>query len=418
MKIAFIVNQFPALSETFILHQITGLLDRGHEVDIYAYRPRNDPVIHAAVEEYNLLKRTSYMASYISVPKNKLYRLIKGVGCIAINLPKNPMAVLNSLNFLRFGKAAASLNLLYQIIPFLNRGPYDIVHCHFGPMGRLAIVLKSVGAIQEKIVTTFYGADISSYVQRNGTDVYDSLFDQGDLFLCISEQMKSALLKLGCEEHKIIVHRIGVHVNKEKHSLNKPRADQKLRLLTIARLVEKKGLQYAIQSVAQLLQKYPIIEYKIAGDGPLKSSLQSLIEKLKASNNIKLLGWQRQDRITELLQESDMLLAPSVTSQSGDCEGTPAAIMEALARGLPVLSTLHSGILEVVQEGESGFLVPEGDVGALTEKLKYLIEHSELWPEMGRKGRNYVKEHYDINTLNDRLVEIYQGLLDGIVVNA
>jgi colanic acid/amylovoran biosynthesis glycosyltransferase len=413
MKIAFIVNQFPALSETFILNQITGLLDRGHEVDIYAYRPRNDPAVHADVERYNLLKRTYYMTIYASMPRNKIHRLIKGIGRIAIDLHKKPVTVLNSLNFLKFGKSAASLEILYQIPPFLDEGPYDIVHCHFGPLGYLGIILKAVGAVHGQIVTTFRGYDISSYIKRNGEHTYDMLFEKGNLFLCVSEQIKGILINLGCDEQKIIVHRSGVHISDSRLSPCHPKIDDKLRLLTVARLVEKKGVQYGIQSVAKLLKRYPNITYKVAGDGYLKNTLQRLIEELNVSKNVILLGWQPQEQIRELLQEADILLAPSVTSQKGDREGIPGAIVEALARGLPVLSTRHSGIPEVIQDGESGLLVPEGDTEALVEKLEYLIEHPELWAEMGRKGRKYVEEHYDIDKLNDRLVEIYQRLLDG-----
>ena len=418
MKIAFIVNQFPALSETFILNQITGLLDRGHEVDIYAYSPRNDPGVHADVERYNLLKRTYYMTIYASMPRNKIYRLIKGIGRIAIDLHKKPMAVLNSLNLLKFGKDAASLRILYQITPFLDKGPYDIVHCHFGPIGHLGIILKAVGAVHGQIVTTFRGYDISSYVEKKGEHIYDTLFEKGDLFLCVSEQIKDMLIKLGCDERKIVVHRSGVQLTKFHSRLRKPKSDGKLRLLTIARLVEKKGVQYGIQAVAKVLKSHPDIEYKIAGDGHLKNNLQRLIEELKVFDNVKLLGWQHQEQIIESLQEADILLAPSVTSQSGDREGIPGAIVEALAWGLPVLSTRHSGIPEVIQDGESGFLVPERDTEALAEKLEYLIEHPELWPEMGRKGRKYVEEHYDIDKLNDRLAEIYQRLLNGERLNA
>jgi colanic acid/amylovoran biosynthesis glycosyltransferase len=418
MKIAFIVKQFPALSETFILNQITGLLDRGHEVDIYAYSPRNDPGVHADVEKYDLLKRTCYMTGYTSMPKNKIYRLIKGTGRIAIDLPKKPMAVLNSLNLLKFGKAAASLQILYQITPFLDKGPYDIVQCHFGPSGLLGIILKAAGAVHGQIVTTFHGSDISSYIHKNGEHIYDSLFEAGNLFLCVSEKIKDTLMKLGCDERKIVVHRCGVSISKSGDCIRKSNTDDKIRLLTIARLVEKKGVKYGIQSVAKVLKKYPNIEYKIAGDGHLKNTLQKLIEDLKVSDNVKLLGWQLQEQVLGLLREVDILLAPSVTSQNSDCEGIPVVIMEALAGGLPVLSTLHSGIPEVVQNGESGLLVPERDVDALAEKLEYLIEHSELWPEMGRKGRNYVEEHYDIDKQNDRLVEIYQRLLEGKLLNA
>jgi colanic acid/amylovoran/stewartan biosynthesis glycosyltransferase WcaL/AmsK/CpsK len=413
MNIAFILDQFPALSETFILRQITGLLDRGHEVDIYAYRPRNDPGVHADVESYNLLKRTYYMTSYTSMPRNKAYRLIKGIGYAALEFRKKPMVVLNSLNILKFGKDAASLELLYRITPFLNKGPYDIVHCHFGPIGHLAVMLKAVGAIRGQIITTFRGYDISSYIKKRGEHAYDTLFNKGNLFLCVSEQIKDTLMTLGCAERKIIVHRSGVHIGKSHLSRTRPKTDGKVRLLTVARLVEKKGIQYGIRSIAKLLKNYPHIEYRIAGDGYLKNTLQLLIEELKLTNHVKLLGWQRQEQIRALLQEADILLAPSVTSQNGDREGIPGAIVEALACGLPILSTRHSGIPEVVQDGESGFLVPERDTDALAEKLAYLIEHPERWPEMGRQGRKYVEEHYDIDRLNDRLVEIYQELLRG-----
>jgi colanic acid/amylovoran biosynthesis glycosyltransferase len=413
MKIAFIVNQFPALSETFILNQITGLLDRGHEVDIYAYGPRNEPEVHANVEKYNLLKHTYYMAIDASAPTSKMYLLVRGIGRIAMGLHKNPMAVLNTLNFLISGKETATLGTLYQIVPFLDKGPYDIVHCHFGPLGNLAIILKAIGAVQGQIVTTFRGYDISSYIRQEGEHIYDTLFQRGELFLCVSEQIKAMLIKLGCEERKIIVHRSGVHISESRFCLNRPKIGSKLQLLTIARLVEKKGVQYGIQSVAKVLKKYSDIEYRIAGDGHLRNDLQALIEELQAGNNIRLLGWQRHEQVVELLQTSDILLAPSVTSEDGDREGIPGAIVEALAWGLPVLSTRHSGIPEVVQDGESGLLVPERDTDALAEKLEYLIEHSELWPEMGRKGRKYVEDHYDIDRLNDRLVEIYQQLISG-----
>jgi colanic acid/amylovoran biosynthesis glycosyltransferase len=418
MKIAFIVNRFPALSETFILNQITGLLDRGHEVDIYAYSPRADPGVHAAVERYNLLNHTYYMTPYASTPRNKLHLLTKGLGRIAIALPKNPKVLLNSLNLLRSGKDASALKILYQIGPFLTRGPYDIVHSHFGPNGNLAIALKTAGVVLGEIVTTFYGYDVSSYVKENGEHIYDTLFEKGSIFLCVSEQMKSMLIKLGCEKQKVIVHRLGVKISKTHFCLNNRKPDGKIRLLTVARLVEKKGIQYGIQAVATVLKRYPNMEYKIAGDGPLRNTLQALIGDLKVSDNIKLLGWQLQEQIIQLFQESDILLAPSVISHDSDCEGIPVAIIEALARGLPVLSTLHSGIPEAVQNGESGLLVRERDVDGLAEKLEYLIEHPELWPEMGRKGREYVEEHYDLDKQNDRLVEIYRRLLDGKLLDS
>lgn len=112
-----------------------------------------------------------------------------------------------------------------------------------------------------------------------------------------------------------------------------------------------------------------------------------------------------------MIKDSDLFLAPSVTSQDGDTEGIPVAIMEAMARGLPVLSTRHAGIPELVEDGKSGFLVPERDPDALAKKLAYLVQHQDLLPKMGRAGRNFIERHHDIEKLNDQMVQMFHQLL-------
>jgi colanic acid/amylovoran biosynthesis glycosyltransferase len=115
--------------------------------------------------------------------------------------------------------------------------------------------------------------------------------------------------------------------------------------------------------------------------------------------------------LRKLFQEADIFVLTSVKATDGDMEGQGLVLQEAQAVGLPVLSTLHNGIPEGVIDGKSGFLVPERDVDALTERLQYLIEHPELWPEMGRCGRKFVEVKYDIKMLNSKLVRIYDALL-------
>jgi colanic acid/amylovoran biosynthesis glycosyltransferase len=418
MKIAFIVPVFPSLSQTFVLNQITGLLDRGHDVTIYARSPGVDPVVHADVERYGLLDCTSYYRSfYQAIPKNPFLRLVKAVGLVVPNLGKKPVPILRALDVRKFGREAASLRILYQAAPFLDRHmpSYDVVHCHFGTAGNFGALLKDLGAIDGKLVTSFHGFDITRYIRDNGVNAYEPLFRAGDLFLPISERWRRELVKLGCEEQKVVVHRMGVDTSRFFFTPRRPRDDGRVHVLTVARLVEKKGAEYGIRAVMKVLQRCPHLEYKIAGDGPLKGQLRRLINTSNMGDRIQLLGWRRQEEIVKLMQEADLLLAPSVTGQDGDQEGIPVVLMEALAQGLPVLSTCHSGIPELVQEGQSGFLVPERDVDALAEKLEYLVEHPETWPEMGRAGRDYVEAHYDINILNDRLVQLYQRLLDGDV---
>ena len=184
-----------------------------------------------------------------------------------------------------------------------------------------------------------------------------------------------------------------------------------MRLVTVARLVEKKGVAYALQAVARLLRQGTNVSYVIAGDGPLRPDLERLIQDLRLDARVRLLGWVDGEQISRLLKDAHVLVAPSVTAEDGDQEGIPNVLKEAMATGMPVVSTWHGGIAELVEDGVSGFLVAERDVDALTDRLAYLADHVETWPALGRAGRTKVERQFDIERLNDRLVELYRQLL-------
>lgn len=414
MRIAFLVNGFPLLSETFILNQITGLLDRGHDVDIFAHTRWHQAKVHDDVRRYNLLERTHHLNLDNSMLRRELPGVSRTLFLIFKNLHKNPVVLWEVLKTLRSGSIQSALKRLYPIIVFLDKGPYDVIYCHFGPNGNLAVDLKKRRAFRSRIITTFHGHDISAHIVQHGRNLYDTLFAQGDLFLTISEVFKDRLIGLGCSEEKVLVHRTGVDVMRFSDAPRSPNGTGNIRVTTIARLVEIKGVEYGIQAIGKLLTKYPGVEYRIAGDGPLKDTLEHLIRELGVGASVTLLGWQSQEEVRELLHHTDVLLAPSVTGCDGNQEGIPVVLMEALAQGIPVVTTQHSGIPELVRDGESGFLVPERDADALAEKLAYLIEHPETWSRMGIKGRSQVEQHYNINTLNDRLVEIFQQVQAGV----
>jgi len=145
----------------------------------------------------------------------------------------------------------------------------------------------------------------------------------------------------------------------------------------------------------------------VVGDGMLRENLQQLIEGMGIERQVKLLGWKTHDEVKMLLEESHVLVAPSLTSEDGDQEGIPNAIKEAMASGLPVISTFHSGIPELVTDGVSGFLVPERDVASLADSLAYLIRHPEKCNEMGKAGRMQVEQKFNIHHLNKELEELY-----------
>jgi colanic acid/amylovoran biosynthesis glycosyltransferase len=409
MKIAFIVPEFPSISQTFVLNQITGLLDKGHDIEIFAVNKPASKKCHEDVIKYGLLDRTSYLAA---VPASRVKRLSTGILYVGRYFRAYPRAILNSLNVLKFGKPAISFTLLCTIAPFLGKGPYDIIHCHFGPCGNIGIQCIRTRALTGKIVTTFHGYDLSSYLVKNNRCVYHTLFEYGDLCLPISLYWKKKLIELGCPPEKLKVHHMGVDT-RQFDSTDAPKGpNEKIRILTVARLVEKKGVKYGIQAVADASKAYPNIEYLIAGDGPLKSEIEKQIKDLRLNECVRLLGWVKQSEVTELMTISDILIAPSITGADGDQEGIPVVLMEALAKGVNVISTDHSGIPELVVHGETGLIAPERDSDKLADHIITLIENQNLKERLQKNGRNHVKSNYNIFTLNQNLETIYHGLLN------
>jgi colanic acid/amylovoran biosynthesis glycosyltransferase len=403
MKIAFILNAFPTLSETFILNQITGLLDLGHNVEIFADSNPRQEKTHPDVVKYNLSQRTHYL------PEGRIKLILNTLYLIVTNLHKSPLELLRSLKVVKYRKVALSLRLIHVLVHFLDKN-FDIIHCHYGPNGILGVCLKETG-VTARVVSTFYGYDLSSFIANNTEDVYGVLFHNGDLFLSISDHFRKRLINLKCNDHKIIVHRLGIDLDKFGFSRKKFRFGDTVKILTIGRLVEKKGFEIALKAFSRLINTHMDVIYMIAGDGPLRSKLETLVSDLAISKYVKFLGPVKQDEVRKLYHQADIFILPSITAINGDQEGTPVVLIECQAMGLPVISSYHSGIPEVIIDGKSGFLVPERDVDALADRLQYLVEHPELWPEMGRCGRKLVEEKYDIKKLNSQLVQIYNALL-------
>lgn len=159
-------------------------------------------------------------------------------------------------------------------------------------------------------------------------------------------------------------------------------------------------------------ERHSNFRYAIIGDGPLKDSLATIARDLNIADLVHFHGAQDTTFIQRAMAESHLFLLPSVTASDGDQEGTPVSILEAQAAGLPVVSTLHAGIPEIVGNGESGFLVPEKDPSALAERLIYLMEHPEQWPILGKTGRKRMETAWNMAQLNQDLVALYRKVID------
>jgi len=411
MRIAMLVGNFPVLAETAILNQITGLIDRGHEVDIY---PLDDSkadtsTIHPDVHKYGLLKRSYFFAR---IPENSFLYYLKFLSRWFVHWYKNPGKAFRYLKVFQFGNRRKLLEEGYAMLPLLDKKPYDIIHCQFGPLGLRVQEYRHFPLFKEgKLIVSMRGYDMSRYVQVKGQDIYKPIFEQADLFLPVCDYFKQRMIQLGCDEQKIMVHHSGINCQRFTYRTRSFDPGGQVRLITTGRLVEKKGMEYAIRAVAKISQTYPNIVYTIIGDGPLKSELDRLVEELMVTERVHLVGQKHHDEVAEILGKSHIFLAPSVTAVDGNQEGIPNALKEAMAMGLVVLSTRHSGIPELIEEEKTGYLVPERDVDSIAQKLIFIIEHPDQWAQLGRSSRDFVMKHFDMNKLNDELVEIYQQLL-------
>jgi colanic acid/amylovoran biosynthesis glycosyltransferase len=428
MRIAMLVGSFPVVSETFILRQITGLLDLGHGVDIYAEaKPEEAEPEHAEVRRYKLLGRTTYMnvppdAGYwempvwpltgqtwlpgASKPIPNVARALRAAPAFARCLRCSPRLSLEVLRPSQYGYQARSLSNLYRLDTLCSRRRrYTVAHAHFGPVAnRLRFAGELWGA---PLVASFHGYDFSRVPRQQGPDVYRRLFARADMVTVNSGHTERRLRELGCPPSKLRRLPMGVDLRHFPFHEHVPHAGEPVRILTVGRLVEKKGLEYAIRAVARARERYAHLLYDIVGEGPLRASLEALIVELGVGDAVTLHGAKSGEYVREMMAQAHLFVMPSVTASDGDMEGQGLALQEAQASGLPVLATDHNGFSESIAPGRSGFLVPERDATQMAARLVYLLERPELWPEMGHAGRRHVEENYDMSNLNRRLVELY-----------
>jgi colanic acid/amylovoran biosynthesis glycosyltransferase len=406
LRVCFITGTFPELSEKFIIDQVAGLIEQGCEVDVVsAYGPRAGKH-HPAVETYRMLERTTQL----DMPRSQRARALRGAALAARHLVRSPRRALRALSAHRYS-TAASLGKLPFFLNALADRHYDVVHGHFGPNGLVAAYLKESG-IADSCVTTFYGSDINSYPRRHGRKVYEPVFRASDRIVAISGFLRDRLLEHGCPGDKVAVVPIGFKVSEFPCFERNSPADGSVVMSTVARLVEKKGHEWALRALAQARIDLPRLRYLIGGEGPKEAELRRLVAELDLGNIVEFLGLLDAEEVLEVYRRSDVFVLPSVTAADGDMEGQGLVLQEAQATGLPVIATLHDGFPEGVVDGQTGFLVPERDPAAITQQLVALATDASLRRRMGAAARSFVEKKYEIAGICSRLVETYREAVE------
>lgn len=398
MKIAFVLHKFPRIPQTFIINQVAGLIDRGHQVDIYSERIPEQDTPHSKISEYSIDDRIvyfdppeSYFEGLRDIVKPVYHHLLRGR--------------IDGLNHLKSGKRFPKKIISMDKWNSVEKD-YDIIHFHFGGVARLYCHL--IDETDAKSFASFYGSDVSAYPEKRGNTVYKQVFEKTDRILALSDNMEQDLKNLGCDEKKICKVRLGIDIEKFKFKAREKLRDEPYKIITVGRFVEKKGIKYGLEAVAKLKDEYNI-EYNIVGDGELRDEIEQKIEELGLQEEVNLHGYVEYSKMREMMYENHILLAPSVTAESGDKEGAPMVIIEGQATGMPIISTRHSGIPEIVKQGESAYLAKEKNSEELAEKLEKMLKASDKWKEKGHAGRKFIEQKHSIDRMVKSLEEVYRG---------
>lgn len=407
MDILFLTTTFPSLSETFILNQTIGLLDRDHSLTVLARTSESAESIHEEINEYNLRERTEYF----HMPDNNLYRFGKALGKIASLLGHHPFKTIRGLRPRIQRQYAKTLEAPYVLNAFHSLGKdFDIVHAHFGWNGILGAVLKASGFHKGPLITSFYGSDARTHPDTWGEHVYESVFEYSEVLTGSSRALSRDVKSLSSQTTPVRTVYTGIPTTKfTPKSVGS--SESTANLLSVGRLVPCKGYGYAIRAVRKVVEEGIDVRYELVGDGPIRSNLSSLTRDLGIEDSVHLTGSLPRESVIQKLQNTDIFLAPSVTGSGGVQDSIGTSLLEAMSCGLPVIATDLPSIQEVITTGENGFLCSQKNPECLTDHIMQLHQDSDLRQSVGSSARKTITQNHSIKSLTDQLEDLYTKIL-------
>lgn len=300
---------------------------------------------------------------------------------------------------------------LNGLVPWIKRKKIRCLHARFGTAGVELLPIARKAKIP--LIVSFHGFDATKMVKQSKRyrQKLKSLFRHARAVTVVSNHMKQRLIRLGCPEHKLTLIRSGINLQKFPYLPPAQWGEQEIRLLSVGRLTEKKGMDILIKAFHKLHRKYPQARLTIVGDGEERSRLKSLVKKRQLQSCVAFTGALPHHKVREYMEKCHLFVIACRTAKDGNQEGIPNVLMEAMATGRPVVSTYHAGIPELIEHEKSGFLVPEGSVTKLANMLDYVLKERERWPLITARARQRVEKRHDIARQRQILENLYVKVL-------
>ena len=288
---------------------------------------------------------------------------------------------------------------------FIKDKDIDIVLAEYGTAG--SFITPICQSLEIPLLVHFHGFDAARYkTLETFNDGYKAMFGYASKIIVVSKAMKQALINRGCLEEKIVLNTYGPHPDYFKvtpdYSSN--------HIIGVGRHTYKKAPYLTILAFKKVLEKYPDLKLTLIGTGELYEVCKHMIEALDLKDSISIPGGLPRDEIIPYLEKSCLFIQHSLVAGDGDSEGTPVGIIEAMAAGLPVVSTFHAGIPDVVVNEETGLLVSEGDINAMAEGIIDLVADRERAKQYGECSRLRIERDFNM----EKHIEKLNGILSSL----
>ncbi len=389
MRILYVLGRFPNVSNTFIISEVAGLIRKGHDVNVISLeKPEGiDVAAHPEVAVHDLVSRTTYIDRAA---------LIRTVGRSIAAMLKNPYDELWSDGDLH--KRA----LTERIGKAVRKGEYDVIHTHFAKDFAKVALAAAVDAGVPFTFTT-HAFDLYDEEKKMPDEDLRTMVERCAKAITISEYNRDHIISVcgqSAAERVEIVH-CGIEPDKFP-AIYRGGGNS---VLTVSRLVEKKGIDVLVRAAGRLDTD---LRFDIVGGGPLHGPLTKQVKESELTDRITFHGSVDDETLLNLYDEALMFVLPCVTASNADRDGIPVVLMEAMASGLPVISTDVSGIPELIVDGETGLTVHEGDDNALADAMTRLAGDGGLRDRLGSAGRAKVAAEFNIDDSVDRLIGIWE----------
>jgi colanic acid/amylovoran biosynthesis glycosyltransferase len=276
---------------------------------------------------------------------------------------------------------------------FVKKNNISLLHAHHGQLGVLLLPFKEDTNLP--LVTSIRGRDATLANQPIGyLENMRMLFEQGERFFPVCKYLADQICSWGCPPEKIRILYGGVDL--DRYQYRPPNMGNSQNILSIGRLVEKKGHHILMKAFKNIKAKFPNATLTIIGSGEMEEYLKSLAYQLNLGSSFRLINHLPKDTVREYLTHADLFCAASLKASNGDVEGIPNTLKEAMATGVPVISTFHAGIPELITHNQEGILVQENNVAQLVNALDYMLSHREKWHQYSLAARQKVEQSFEL----------------------